>query len=49
MHVNYHTLTANLSRLECRKILLTHLGDEMLERRAELAVPAVEDGMVIEI
>jgi ribonuclease BN (tRNA processing enzyme) len=49
MHVNYHTLTANLSRLECRKILLTHLGDEMLERRAELAVATVEDGMVVEI
>lgn len=49
MHVNYHALEANLSRLECRKLLLTHLGEEMLRRRGELAVSVAEDGMVIEV
>jgi hypothetical protein len=42
-------LEANLSRLECRKLFLTHLGEEMLRRRGELAVAVAEDGMVIEV
>ena len=51
MHVNYHILRANLERLECKKLLLTHLGEEMLSRRATLdpRVALAEDGMVIEI
>jgi phosphoribosyl 1,2-cyclic phosphodiesterase len=35
--------------LECRKLVLTHLGEEMLARKKELAVTVAEDGMVIEI
>jgi ribonuclease BN (tRNA processing enzyme) len=49
MHVNYHALQANLSRLDCKKLLLTHLGEEMLARRDELAATSAEDGVVIEI
>ncbi|MGH7875012.1 MAG: MBL fold metallo-hydrolase [Candidatus Binatia bacterium] len=49
MHINYQTLSANLSRLHCRKLLLTHLGEEMLRRRGELPVATAEDGMVLEI
>ncbi len=49
MHVNYQTLQANLSSLQCRQLLLTHLGEEMLARRSELGVACAEDGMVIEI
>lgn len=49
MHVNYLALAANLPRLECRKLLLTHLGEDMLRRRDELAVAVAEDGMVIQI
>jgi ribonuclease BN (tRNA processing enzyme) len=49
MHVNYHALEAKLSRLGCRKLFLTHLGEEMLRRRGELAVAVAEDGMVIEV
>ena len=30
MHVNYQTLTANLDRLRCKQLVLTHLGEEML-------------------
>jgi ribonuclease BN (tRNA processing enzyme) len=48
-HVNYLTLRKNLSRLECKKLLLTHLGAEMLGRKKELPVMLAEDGMVIEI
>jgi len=49
MHVNYRALAAKLPRLECKKLLLTHLGDDMLARRHQLAAAAAEDGMVIEI
>jgi ribonuclease BN (tRNA processing enzyme) len=49
MHVNYFALQANLSRLNCKKLVLTHMGEEMLARRNELAAIPAEDGMVIEI
>jgi ribonuclease BN (tRNA processing enzyme) len=47
-HVRYLTLEPNLPRLECKRVLLTHLGEEMLERRAELAVGCAEDGILVE-
>ena len=49
MHIHYQVLRANLPRLQCKRLLLTHLGDAMLARRQELDVETVEDGMVIEI
>ena len=49
MHVNYRALHANLPRLRCKKLILTHLGEEMLARQDQLRIPAAEDGMVIEI
>lgn len=49
MHVSYQALHANLPRLECRRIVITHLGDEMLARKDELSVTVADDGMVIEI
>jgi ribonuclease BN (tRNA processing enzyme) len=49
MHVNYLALQANLPRLDCKKLVLTHMGEQMLERRNELAAILAEDGMVIEI
>jgi ribonuclease BN (tRNA processing enzyme) len=51
MHVNYQILRANLERLECKKLLLTHLGEEMLSRQASLdpRIALAEDGMVIAI
>jgi ribonuclease BN (tRNA processing enzyme) len=49
MHVNFKALQANLARLTCRQLLLTHLGEEMLAHRDELGVKCAQDGMVIEI
>ncbi|MGH7854751.1 MAG: MBL fold metallo-hydrolase [Candidatus Binatia bacterium] len=49
MHVNYRTLAANLPRLQCKKLVLTHLGEDMLARRHQLSTTVAEDGMVIEI
>lgn len=48
-HMSYQKIQAHLPRLQCKKILLTHLGEEMLARRAELPVRFAEDGMVVEI
>lgn len=49
MHVNYQALAANLGRLGCRRLVLTHLGEEMLSHRNDIAVLAADDGMVLEI
>jgi ribonuclease BN (tRNA processing enzyme) len=49
MHVNYQVLHATLSRLQCRQLILTHLGEEMLAHQDELAVQVAVDGMVIEV
>ena len=48
-HMNYRTLEANLGRLDCKRIVLTHMGEEMLARNDELKVPSAYDGMVIEV
>jgi hypothetical protein len=42
-------LRENLPRLECKQLIFTHLGEEMLARRKEIAETVAEDGMVIEI
>jgi ribonuclease BN (tRNA processing enzyme) len=49
MHVNYRALEADLARLKCKKLVLTHLGEEMLGRRHEVSATVAEDGMVLEI
>jgi len=48
-HLNYNTLRENLTRLECHKLVLTHLGEDMLRRREDLEATCAEDGMVIEL
>ena len=48
-HVSFRELEPNLSRLNCKQLVLTHLGEEMLSRRKELPVTCADDGMVIEI
>lgn len=48
-HMSYRKIQENLSRLECKKLILTHMGEEVLARKKELAVQLAEDGMVIEI
>jgi len=47
--MSYRKIQENLSRLECKKLILTHMGEEVLARKKELAVQLAEDGMVIEI
>jgi ribonuclease BN (tRNA processing enzyme) len=49
MHLSYHALEAHLARLKCKKLVLTHLGEDMLARRHELSTTTAEDGMVLEV
>jgi len=49
MHVNYQALAADLGRMGCKQLVLTHLGEEMLSHRNEIATKVAEDGMVLEI
>lgn len=48
-HLDYTTLQEKLTHLKCKKLVLTHLGEEMLQRREELEAVCAEDGMVIEL
>jgi len=48
-HLNYLQLREYLPRLQCKQLVLTHLGEEMLARRKEIAETVAEDGMVVEI
>jgi ribonuclease BN (tRNA processing enzyme) len=48
-HINYLKLREQLQLLQCKKLLLTHLGEQMLARRQELPVTMLDDGMVVEI
>lgn len=48
-HLDYTTLSAQAARLGCRRIILTHMGADMLARRHEAAFECAEDGLAIEI
>ena len=46
-HLDYATLLANRERLDCRRIVLTHMSPDMLARQAESEFDCAHDGMVI--
>jgi ribonuclease BN (tRNA processing enzyme) len=48
-HMNYLKLKEVLPRLECKKLVLTHMGEAMLARSRELEVTCAEDGMIIDL
>jgi ribonuclease BN (tRNA processing enzyme) len=43
-HLDLATLLQHRARLDCRRLVLTHMGEEMLARRDGLAIEAAEDG-----
>ena len=52
MHLDYKTIDANYERLAAKRVLLTHMGQEMLDARAEVdpsRYELAEDGMVIDL
>ena len=48
-HLNYRTLRSHLSKLHAQRVLLTHMGEEMLAKLDELSVDGAEDGQLIEL
>ena len=48
-HIDYLTLRDRLKNISAKRLVLTHLGEEMLQRRKEIAVESAEDGMILEI
>lgn len=48
-HMTYLTLREKLSKLHFKKILLTHLGNEMLANLSKLDLPVASDGMQLTI
>jgi ribonuclease BN (tRNA processing enzyme) len=48
-HMSYLQLREQLPRLSCPRIILTHMGSDMLVRRDEISCAMAEDGMVVEI
>jgi ribonuclease BN (tRNA processing enzyme) len=43
-HLDYRTLREHLSRIGCRRVILTHMGPDMLGRLGDVDVEHAEDG-----
>ncbi len=48
-HMDYHTLCAHLPELRAKRMVLTHMSQEMLERLHQVEIETAYDGMVIEL
>jgi ribonuclease BN (tRNA processing enzyme) len=48
-HLQYRTLARHRPRLQCERMVITHLSEEMLAREDELGVQSAADGLVIEL
>jgi ribonuclease BN (tRNA processing enzyme) len=48
-HLSLKTLEANLAEINPKRLVLTHLSDDMLARRGTLPHTAASDGMIVEL
>jgi ribonuclease BN (tRNA processing enzyme) len=48
-HLSLTTLEAHLPEINAKRLVLTHMSDDMLGRRDTLAYTTAEDGMVVEL
>jgi len=46
-HLDYQTLRENRQRLDCRRVVLTHMSADMLRRASEADMECADDGRVI--
>ncbi len=49
VHVSYRELLAKRAELRCKRIVLTHLGPDVLARRDDVAFEIADDGTTIEL
>jgi len=48
-HLDYASLRSNEARIGARRVILTHLGPEMLARQVEAQYEIATDGLIIEL
>jgi ribonuclease BN (tRNA processing enzyme) len=48
-HLNHATIAQHRAGLRAKRVVLTHMGDAMLARTADVADPCASDGLVIEL
>jgi len=47
LHNSYARIMENRSRMTCKRIIVTHMNEDMLSRVGEIELEAAEDGMVV--
>ncbi|PYM96607.1 MAG: MBL fold metallo-hydrolase [Candidatus Rokuibacteriota bacterium] len=48
-HLDYATLKARLARIGARRVILTHMGPEMLAHRGDVSEETAEDGKIVDV
>src|SRR5262245_24444046 len=48
-HLDLATLLRHRGELDCRRLIVTHMNEDMLRRRAALDVETAEDGKVVDV
>jgi ribonuclease BN (tRNA processing enzyme) len=48
-HLDYATLHANRERLDCKRVILTHMSPDMLSHQSEAAFECADDGLVLSL
>ena len=48
-HLDWATLAARRAHLDCRRLILTHMSDDMLAHLDAVPVDAAHDGLVLEV
>jgi len=49
MHLAYRQLTEKLALIRPRRLIITHMGEDMLGRGDAIAYETAKDGLVVEI
>lgn len=49
VHISYTVLRRNIDKLRCGRIVLTHLGRDMLEHLGDVDLEVASDGMTIDL
>jgi ribonuclease BN (tRNA processing enzyme) len=48
-HLDYPRIAENQHRFGCRRLILTHIGREVLSRRSEVTLEMAHEGLVVEV
>lgn len=46
-HLSYRTLMAHRAELKCKRLIITHMGEDILNRPGEVELEVAEDGMEV--